>query len=384
VLPADSVETGDGAFKYYDKVMTDSKSTGFGTITVQEAFEKSSNIGVSKLISNQFGLHPEKFINYLTQFGLTQPLNFQMAGEGIPYIKTPKDKSWSGVSLPWMSIGYELKLTPLQILTFYNGVANNGKMVKPMIVKEVRKADQVKETFGTEVIREKLCSDKTLGYLKGMLEGVVERGTARNISDADYKIAGKTGTAQKLLNGSYTKQYRASFAGYFPADHPKYSCIVVIDDPKGLDRYGSEVAAPIFKEIADKVYATDLDLHAPLVVNNTTAKPGIFPVIQSGMEEDLKLICNELGISNHTDTAANATNKWVTARAVNNSIEWVNRKIIAGLVPDVRGMTLRDAIYILENAGLKVEYSGIGRVVTQSLPIGRTINKGETIFVALN
>lgn len=380
ILPTDSIETGDGQFEYYDRVMTDSKPGGYGTITVQEAFEKSSNIAVSKLIHQNFGITPEKFIGHLDKLALTKPLGFQMDGEAMPYIKTPADKSWSGISLPWMSIGYELKLSPLHILAFYNGIANDGKMIKPLIVKEVKKADQIKEIYEPEVIIEKLCSERTLENVRKMLEGVVERGTAKNISDAKYKIAGKTGTAQKVIKGRYTKNYYASFAGYFPADAPKYSCIVVIDNPKGYNRYGSDVAAPVFKEIADKVFASDLELHKPLVFEKSKFHTTTFPVIRAGMLDDLRMICNEIGVSNHTAPGAE---EWVSSKAQNNSVKWENRKVLVGMVPDVTGMSFRDAIYILENAGLKVKYSGAGRVSTQSLFPGTKFNKGDTVFLEL-
>jgi cell division protein FtsI (penicillin-binding protein 3) len=382
ILPTDTLDTGSGEFEFYDRIMTDSRLGGYGKITVAEAFEKSSNIGVSRLVNEQFGIAPDKFLSYLESFGLARPLGFQMAGEAIPYIKTTKDKSWSGISLPWMSIGYELKLSPLHILAFYNGVANGGKMISPVIVKEIRRADKVKERYTANVIKERLCSDRTLGYIKNMLVGVVERGTARNISDADYQIAGKTGTAQKIVDGRYTKSYYASFAGYFPADKPKYSCIVVIDNPKGYSRYGSDAAAPVFKEIADKVFATDLELHKPVQIALSKDQEGVFPVIKAGLLDDLRLVCNALGISNHAEN--NGGEEWVVASIKQNSINWKDRKIQTGIVPNVGGMRLRDALYILENSGLRVKFDGIGRVETQSVSPGQRVNKGETIYLTLN
>lgn len=382
VLPTDTLDTGEGTFDFYDRVMTDAKPGGYGKLTVAEVFEKSSNIGVSKLVNEHFGLEPGKFHEYLQGFGLTQPLGFQMDGEAIPYIKTPEDKSWSGISLPWMSIGYELKLSPLHILTYYNGVANNGRMIKPIIVKEIRRADKVVERYKTEVIKERLCSDRTLGFVKEMLEGVVEKGTARNIRNTEYKIAGKTGTAQKVKNGKYTKSYYASFAGYFPADQPKYSCIVVIDNPKGFNRYGSDVAAPVFKELADKVYASDLEMHNPVLASLNSAEEGVFPVIRAGFLDDMRYVCNELGISNHKEV--HTGEEWGEATIKQNSIYWKDRKNLANAVPDVTGMMLRDAIYILENAGLRVKFNGKGRVQTQSLVAGSMINKGQTIYLTLN
>lgn len=379
--PTDTIVTGQGEYEFYDRVMADSKPGGYGTITVQEAFEKSSNIAVAKLVNHHFGVAPEKYLENLDRCGLSRPLGFQMKGEAIPFIKKHTDKSWSGITLPWMSIGYELKLSPLHILSFYNGFANNGKMIRPVIVKNVRKADKVKKEFKTEVIVERLCSDQTQTYLRDMLLGVVERGTAKNISGSSYKIAGKTGTAQKLVNGRYTKNYCTSFVGYFPANNPKYSCIVVIDNPKGFKRYGSDVAAPVFRELADKVFANDLELHAPVEKAPRTEANGTFPVIRAGWGDDLRLICNEIGVSNHTKSGAQ---EWVVATTEGNSVYWRDKPYMVGLVPDVSGMTLRDAIYILENAGLRVRYNGKGRVVSQTVLAGTRINKGEWVELTLN
>jgi cell division protein FtsI (penicillin-binding protein 3) len=301
-----------------------------------------------------------------------------MIGEGKPYIKHPKkDSTWSGTTLPWMSHGYELKMTPLHTLTLFNAVANNGKMIQPIIVKQVKDADKVVESYYSKVINKKICSDATLAKIREMLEGVVERGTARNISDSFYKIAGKTGTAKNVENGRYTNKYYTSFAGYFPAEKPRYSCIVVIDNPKRYKIYGSDVAAPVFKEVADKIYALDLKMHQPYMAGE--AQAGVFPVIQSGEMEDLKLICNQIGISNH----AQDDSRWVKARIVNNGINWKGVDPGKNKVPDVRGMTLRDALYILENKTLKVIYEGTGRVKEQSLLPGSSINQSNVIEIKL-
>jgi len=376
----DSVETGNGTFEFYDRIMTDSKPEGHGTITFLEAFEKSSNIGISRKVNEHFGLKPQKFIDYIHSLGLAEPIGFQMHGEAKPFIKKPTDKSWSGISLPWMSIGYELKISPLQTLMLYNAVANNGKMIKPIIVKETKVADKTLKSFKTEVVREKICSDKTLAKVRKMLEGVVERGTASNINNTIYKIAGKTGTAQKIKNGQYIKEYYCSFAGYFPADKPKYSCIVVIDSPKGYKKYGSDVAAPVFKEIADKIYASDLDLHKPIARDKVTPEHGVFPVIKSGYHEDLNYLCNELGISNHS---VNDAEEWVVAKAVNNAVMWQQKEQMQGTVPDGLGLTLRDAYYVFENAGLRVKHAGHGRVSRQSISPGSRLVKGSTIYIEL-
>lgn len=375
----DTIDTGDGEYKFFDRTMLDHKPGGYGKITVQEVFEKSSNIGVSKLVQAQFGLNPQRYIDYIKSFGLASPLGFQMIGEGIPYIKEASDPSWSGVTLPWMSIGYELKLTPLQTLTFYNAVANNGKMIQPIIVKSIKRADRTVEQYNAKVLREKIASDETLKMVRTMLEGVVERGTASKINESYYEIAGKTGTAQIIKDGRYTRRYYTSFAGYFPADRPKYSCIVVINNPKGYQQYGSDVAAPVFKEIADKIYARDLEMHTAypkeFMVNNT-----VFPVVKAGYAEDLTYICNWLGISNHADHKED----WVKASRAGNAIVWKDNAIDSGQVPDVMGMTLKDALYLLENKGLKVEIKGKGRVVNQSRVPGTKAIKGSNITIKLS
>lgn len=370
----DTVDTGNGEMKFFNETMRDHKPGGYGTLTVKEVFEYSSNIGTAKLITGHFGDNPSRYIDYLKKIGLDKPLGFQMVGEGLPYIKDPSDSTWSGISLPWISHGYELKMTPLQTLTLYNAVANNGKMIQPLIVEAVRKANRNIDRFEAKVLNPKICSEETLRQVKLMLEGVVERGTASNINNTRYKIAGKTGTAKKVKNGRYTNEYYTSFAGYFPADEPKYSCIVVIDDPKGYQIYGSDVAAPVFKEIADKIYALEVDMHQVLP-DSRDQFAGIFPVIRSGHQAELKMISNELGISNHSKT--NAT--WVTTDVVNHSVFWKDNDPMNERVPDVRGMTLRDALYVLENMGLKVNVTGRGRVEMQSLTPGTKFNRGTSI-----
>ncbi|MFT4834901.1 MAG: cell division protein FtsI (penicillin-binding protein 3) [Marinoscillum sp.] len=374
----DSVDTGNGAMKFFNETMRDHKPGGYGKLTVQEVFEKSSNIGTAKLITEHFGSKPSKYTDYIKNIGLDKPLGFQMVGEGTPYIKDPTDSTWSGISLPWISHGYELKMTPLQTLALYNAVANNGKMIQPLIVKSVKKANRNIEKYEAEVLNPKICSKSTLRDVKIMLEGVVERGTAQNIKNDRYKIAGKTGTAKKVQNGKYTNAYYTSFAGYFPADAPKYSCIVVIDEPKGYQIYGSDVAAPVFKEIADKIYALETNLHKELE-DNRIQYSGVFPVIRSGKQSELQMITNELGISNHSDSES----AWVKTDVVNHSVFWEDNTPKADRVPDVRGMTLRDAIYLLENAGLKVALAGRGRVSSQSISPGTKYSKGATIKLEL-
>jgi cell division protein FtsI (penicillin-binding protein 3) len=376
----DSIDTGKGSFEYYDKVMRDHKRGGYGRISVAEVFSKSSNIGVSRLVNEHFGLKPDRFISYLNQMGLTESLQFQMKGAGAPYVKDPSDASWSGVTLPWMSIGYELKLTPLHTLSFYNAIANGGTMMKPIIVKRISKAGETWKQYQSEVIRKSVCSKATLAKMQKLLELVVLEGTASNINDSDYRIAGKTGTAQKVkVGGGYERAYYTSFVGYFPAEAPKYSCIVIIDKPKGYNQYGSDVAAPVFKEIADNIYSRDSEMHE-MFEPTTSPEVGVFPLIRSGQLQDLQLICNELGVSNHSGTDAD----WVLSRRNYNSVKWLENEIIPNRVPNVVGMTLRDALPLLENQGLRVAFKGKGRITRQSLTVGVQISNGAKIVLDLS
>ena len=372
----DTVDTGKGAYKFYNQTVRDHKPGGYGKITIQEALEVSSNIAVAKLVDEHFGLQPERFMQYIKNMGLTEPLGFQLKGEGIPNFR-PLNK-WSGITLPWMAYGYGFEITPLHTLTLYNAVANGGKMMQPILVSAIKKADKVVQEFPPVVLNEKICSEETIREVQIMLEGVVERGTASNIRDSHYQIAGKTGTAQTLENGRYIKKYYTSFAGYFPADRPKYSAVVVIDNPKGYNQYGSDVAAPVFKEIADKIYARDLQMHYPYIAQPDTLNPE-FPLVRAGFQPELAEIVSELGVEQEPAPGE----EWVSAEVDSSHIEWKPKEMAMESVPDVRGMTLKDAIYLLENKGLRVEYNGKGRVSRQSQKPGMKALKGSIIKLDL-
>lgn len=376
---SDSIDTGNGEFNFYNKTVRDHEENGLGVISVQEAFEHSSNVAMAKLLDKHFGLRPQKFVDYIDRLNLSQPLGLQIVGEAIPKIKRPGQKGWSGISLPWMAYGYGFEITPLHTLALYNAVANDGVMIKPVFVKSVKRADEEEDAFETQVLNNKICSSKTLDKLKLLLEGVVEHGTAKNIKGTHYRIAGKTGTAQILENGRYSKKYITSFVGYFPAHAPKYSAIVLIKNPRGWYQYGSSVAAPVFKEIADNIYARDINLHGPMDVKKF-AVHNTLPVIRAGNQHELTVLCNSLGISNHSQTEE----EWV--KSTTNGGGGVNwKKAINGrdIVPDVTGMTFRDALYLLENSGLRVSYEGKGRVIKQSMSPGGRVQKGSSIFIRL-
>jgi cell division protein FtsI (penicillin-binding protein 3) len=376
---SDTINTGRGEYTFYNKKVRDHEEGGYGRITIQDAFERSSNIAMAKLLDKHFGTKPGKFLDHVDELQLSKPLGLQINGESYPKISRPKDKNWSGITLPWMAYGYGFEISPLHTLALYNAVANNGKMIKPMFVTSIRQADEVIQEFDTETLNPKICSNKTLNQLKILLEGVVDRGTAKNLRNSYYRIAGKTGTAVILKDGRYEKKYITSFVGYFPAHAPKYSAIVLIKNPKGIYQYGNSVAGPVFKEIADNIYSRDLQLHVAME-KKATLEQGVFPTIRAGYQPDLVLLCNELGVSNHSMT----DEEWIRAVKNGNAITWKRNAIIRDLVPDVQGMTLRDAIYLLEKAGLRVEHQGKGRVSDQSLNPGTRISKGTRIRIHLN
>lgn len=383
----DTVNTGNGKVVYYDKPITDTKPGGHGVITFREVLEVSSNVGISKLITRYYTGKEEKFINRLYSMNLNNRLGIEIKGEGEPEIKYPGDKLWSGVTLPQMSIGYEVRLTPLQMLTFYNAIANDGKMVKPKFVKGLMYHGDLVETFDTEVLKQSICSRSTLRKVKEMLEGVVEQGTATNIRNDNYKIAGKTGTAQ-IANKEfgYTDKskisYQASFVGYFPADNPKYSCIVVVNAPSRNVYYGNLVAGPVFKEIADKVYATNFEMHESLNLARANSNNGIkIPYTKNSHKEELKYVLTDLGID--VDDNEVVTN-WVLTTKLDSCVKLRNRTIEENLMPNVKGMGAKDALFILENLGLSVELQGRGTILNQSIKPGTRVSKGDLVILEMS
>ena len=380
----DRVDTENGVTKFYDHVMRDSHKGGYGTISIKEAFVKSSNVGISKEINRVYGANPQGFVDRLYKMNLNKKLGIEIAGEGAPLIRSTNDKYWSGVSLPVMSIGYEVQMTPLQILTFYNAVANNGKMVKPRFVTEIRQSGKLVKEYETEVINNSICSKKTIQMVKEMLEGVVEEGTARNLKNSRYKIAGKTGTAQ-IANAKYGYKYESkvshqgSFVGYFPADNPKYTCIVVVNAPSNNVYYGNLVAGPIFKEVADKVYASSIQIHDQLKEKAHFAASRI-PYAKNGSYEDLSKVYAALEIK----TAQEGVDpEWAKVATGEKKVNVYKKRIPEIYVPDVTGMSIKDALYILENKGLSVQFSGKGVVKKQSISPGEKMVKGKNIILEL-
>lgn len=376
-----TVNTGTGAMKFHNHMIRDAHRGGFGTITASQVLEKSSNIGIVLLMQRYFASKPDKYLQYLKQFHLTQPTGIHMKGEKPPLIRDRKSKHWSNYSLYFMAHGYEMQMTPLQTLAFYNAVANNGYWVRPMIVREIRNAEEVEDKIPPYVEDKPICSPETIRKVKKMLEGVVQSGLAKHIKSDLYDIAGKTGTARKLINGVYTegKNY-TSFAGYFPADKPKYSCIVIIDNPKstGADytRYAGSVAAPVFKEVADRIYAYDVAIQKP-VKDSIPEKSA--DVKWAGNVADLNIVNKELNLTPVAEDAEYAA----ASLYKKGKTKWKPRTVDGLDVPDLQGLSMRDALYIMENKGFRVNFKGVGKVVGQSLPPGANKSGVKTILLTL-
>ncbi len=351
-----------------------------GNVTIRSAFEQSSNIAFATLVTEAFEQNPDRFIDLIYKTKINEPLNLDIKGEAKPDIKTTNDKRWSKLSLPWMSIGYEVMMTPIQILTYYNAIANDGVMVKPQFVKEIRHGNEVKHVFDTIVINERIASENTISTLQELLKGVVENGTAKSMSKLGFSVAGKTGTAQ-ISQGSagYNKKnYTATFVGYFPADDPKYSCIIVVSNPRGKKYYGGSVSGPVFKEIAEKVYATRLGVTDE--VGGYEADCNAFTSASMVYFDDFLNYCNNENVA-FVDNVQD--NKWVSVEQTADNV-FVNAvEMEENKVPDVKGMNITDAVYVLESMGWKVKFEGYGKVKSQSVKAGTELRKGSVINLVL-
>lgn len=380
VNPQDTVDTGDGSIKYFDKVITDHHR--LGKITFETAIAQSSNVAISKLVQEAYKDNPEAFIQHIERMHLLEPTGISLKGEPEPIIVRPGNKEWSGTSLPSLSYGYGIRMTPLQMLSFYNAIANEGKIVKPMLVQRVRDKSHIFQEFASEETPYTIASAETLAKVRKMMEAVVERGTAKDIRSKDFKIAGKTGTVRKLVNGQYQAKYRASFIGYFPAENPKYTCLVMIDEPSvGEQYYGSQVAAPIFREIASNLFATDLDLNQEEFPASGPASRK-YPVTRLASAGNILPVYNTLNIP----APVQPEGDWVKGSRDGNVVKltaWAPRR---EYVPDVSRMSSRDAVALLENLGMRVKLQGHGRVRRQSLMPGTVINRKnpQTIILELS
>ncbi len=366
---ASRVPTGTGVVGR--RKIEDSYPPGYGVVSLAKAFEKSSNLGISYVTYNSFRSQVDKYKAYLTRMGITAPLGIEISGEVDPSM--PINIS----DMETIPYGYVVKMTPLQILAFYNAVANDGVYIKPRFVKGIGRAGKMAQASQVKVLHEKICSDATLKQVRSLLEGVVIRGTAHNIRNSVYPIAGKTGTARIFENGEYIMRYVASFVGYFPADKPEYSCIVVVHRASGSEYTGSQIAAPVFKEISDKVFATRLDLRATKQ-NMSVVRPA--PQAYIARQQELSMVYSGLGYPVYP---GGESYTWVRPETRLNGVLLRPTTSVAGKVPDVRGMGARDAVYFLEKNGLKVTIKGKGSVVRQSLAPGTNLRAGSNITLEL-
>ncbi len=379
------VNTGNGSLPYKGRTVRDVTPGGYGTIPVIKVFEKSSNVGFAKMAIDYYKGREKQFVDHLYAFKFNEKLNLQIMGEAAPTVRYPGDKMWSDVSLPWMSFGYEVLVTPMQTLAFYNAVANDGKMVKPKFVKELRRQGSVIKRYPTEIISASICSPAVLKKAKKALEGVVNEGTAKNIKDSTrYSIAGKTGTSQIAFDGVYVRdgyrKHQASFVGFFPADKPKYTAIVVLYSEKTQSNfYGGTWAAPVFKQIADKIYISNPNWNNP--VEPESKQYADMPVVKSGKKAEVDEVLSGLKIPAERISKDNA---WIGVKIYDDHVEEVPRNMPTSTIPSVFNMGLKDALFVLENLGLNVSFSGKGRVMAQSLPEGTPFSRGQHIHLELD
>lgn len=395
----DSVDVGTGIEYFYNVAMRDHNykggkpGTGYGKITVENALEASSNVGISHVIVEHYGKHPEKFVEKLYEMGLTEPLNLEIPGTASPNIRSPKDENvdWSGTTLPWMSIGYEVQIPPIYTLTFYNAIANGGKMIKPFFVKEIRHDGELVESFETEVIRSKICSQNTLDQIKIALEGVVwhqRYATAKAVRSSKVKIAGKTGTAQisnGLLGYKYGgKSHQVSFCGYFPADDPMYTCLCVIRRPApGYAPSGGTMAGSVVRNIAERTMAMKVWKNVEDLVSDSTFVYEM-PTIKRGRYESVWSACHSVGLDLDNARRYRDMNcEWARISLSNDTLSVVGMSVNSHTVPNVIGMGLRDAVFAIEQTGMSVRVSGVGKVIRQSVAPGAAPTKGATVYLEL-
>jgi cell division protein FtsI (penicillin-binding protein 3) len=377
----DQIDLHNGSMYYGNSRMTDAKQHNERMQTIAHAFEKSSNVGISQAVWKGFKNNQNEFFEQLQQFHLHEPTGIEIAGETNPQIRNPADigkNAWNNkVSLPFQSIGYSVQLTPLQILRFYNAIANNGKMMKPYIVDAILEYGKVTTQYSPTVIDASICSQSTIDAAKILLEGVVLRGTAQALKNNACRIGGKTGTAQIYQNNSYNKEaLRAMFAGFFPIDNPKYSCIVMVENARQAGTHGAEVSAPVFKAIADRIYATNLSL-----TENTkpasTYKTRI--QIKAGNRSNTERTLENMHYAYTTTDDA----EWITPTMTDNKLQLNRTAATTTKVPNVQGMGLQDALYLMETRGIRTTASGKGKVATQSVAAGTNITKVRHVHLVL-
>lgn len=388
ITPDQTIDTGNGVYNMHGRPMKDHNwhRGGYGVITTTQALMYSSNIGVSRLIDQNYHDQPEKYVQGLYKLGIATPLDLDIPGAGKPYIRMPNKNNWSRTALAWMSIGYETQVPPINTLAFYNAIANNGVMVKPRFVKSIIKDGQVIEDIPTEVLNPAIASPKTIQEIQVILEKVVSEGLGKKAGSKQFHVSGKTGTAQVSQGkGGYktgTMRYLVSFCGYFPSEAPKYSCIVAIQKP-GLPASGGLMAGSVFSKIAERVFAKHLAQDLKGAKDSTSI---LVPEVKNGDVNEAHYVLDRIQVNSSGISGQSANDKpvWGSATRHPDNILFSQRELNDRLVPSVIGMGAKDAVYLLESMGLKTRITGIGKVRSQSIPAGNTLRKGQTIQLRLN
>ena len=379
-------DTGNGTAIIGRTKVTDTH--GYGLLTLKGVFEKSSNVGFAKAVNKYYKDDPKRFVEHLYKMGLNEPLHLQIAGGQNPVIRKPGDRWWDGTTLTNMAYGYALLLTPMKTLTFYNAVANDGRMVSPLFVKELRQYGQTLRTYRARTLVSSIASDETLKEVRAAMRGVVEEGTGRILKSRYYKVGGKTGTAQIPVNGRYTdrnggRHYLATMVGYFPEDDPKYSCLVALKtyNAPGHRRfyYGASLAGPVFRAIADRVYAKNTAWQDPL--SQRKEKTDEKPRLKAGCADEMREVAYRFDVRYE---GRRGRTDWRGVEAVDSAgIASTSYEGWSDEVPSVVGMGLKEAVYLLERRGMVVAFSGVGGVESQSVPAGTKVRRGMLIRLEL-
>ena len=389
ITPDQNVDTGNGVYMMHGRPMKDHNwhRGGYGVINTTQILMYSSNIGVSRLVDENYHKNPEKFVEGLYKLGLATPLNLDIPGAAKkPNIRMPNKSNWSKTALAWMSIGYETQVPPMNTLAFYNAIANNGKMVKPRFVKSIMKDGEVIEDIPVEVINPAIASPKTIEQIQIILEKVVSEGLGKKAGSKQFHVSGKTGTAQVAQGGVYKSgnmRYLVSFCGYFPSEAPKYSCIVAIQKP-GLPASGGLMAGSVFSEIAERVFAKHLAKDLKEAKDSTSI---LTPDVKHGDLIATNYVLNDINVRTISSAIKKERGKPVWGKIThtpNTNITLTPNEISTKRVPNVIGMGAKDAVYLLESLGLKVQIIGMGKVKSQSILAGNTLQKGKTIQLRLN
>jgi len=375
------IDLNGGKWEIFGRTVYDTEDHGY-KVTVKEAFEHSSNVGMAKLAWMYYSSNPNRFLNHIKKLKLDTLTGIDLKGEIKPSVYSPKSRHWSNTTLPWMAFGYNLTVSPLQMLTLYNAVANNGKMMRPYLVNEIREDGRTLQQFQPAVMVDSICSKQTLHQMQQCLEGVVLEGTAKELKSNYYSIAGKTGTAL-VANGNRAyadKIYQSTFAGYFPADNPQYTIIVTIrNKPHAKNFFGASVAGPVFKEISDKIYNLEVNRNHNVVVEFKNTDSSWYSY--AGYTKDIQEVTEQLEVG-----VAKATEKGSYSRLYKQGRDTVLSSQVISMkkMPVLSDMGLKDAVYLCENLGLKVTVKGRGKVVTQSIEAGKNITKGQVVNIQLN